>query len=136
MSNEIEKFDPSRLMDGVRDRIKATFVSLIPEDQWEQMIKKEIDNFFGKKDYYRQNRDYTNFENICNKVFAEICENKVKEFLAAYTSNTWSNNAPIVSDDLKKMLIEKAPEIFLSILGGAMQNVINNMAAGFNRPVY
>lgn len=31
---EVEKFDPSKLMDGVRDRIKATFVALIPDDQW------------------------------------------------------------------------------------------------------
>jgi len=44
-----EKFDPSKLMDGVRDRIKATFVSLIPDDQWEVMVKKEIDAFFEPK---------------------------------------------------------------------------------------
>lgn len=42
MANEIEKFDPSKLMDGVKDRIKATFVSLIPDEAWEQMLEKEI----------------------------------------------------------------------------------------------
>lgn len=40
--NEIEKFDPSKLMDGVRDRIKATFVSLIPDEMWDAMVEKEI----------------------------------------------------------------------------------------------
>lgn len=38
----IEKFDPSKLMDGVKDRIKSTFVSLIPDDAWEAMVEKEI----------------------------------------------------------------------------------------------
>lgn len=40
--NAIEKFDPSKLMDGVKERIKATFVSLIPDEMWEQMLEKEI----------------------------------------------------------------------------------------------
>ena len=33
MDNQVEKFDPSKLMDGVKDIIKATFVSLIPDGQ-------------------------------------------------------------------------------------------------------
>ena len=42
MANDIEKFDPSKLMDGVKDRIKATFVSLIPDEMWNAMVEKEI----------------------------------------------------------------------------------------------
>ena len=42
MENQIEKFDPSKLMEGVKDRIKSTFVSLIPDEMWEQMVEKEI----------------------------------------------------------------------------------------------
>lgn len=42
MENQIEKFDPSKLMDGVKDRIKATFVSLIPDDAWNSMVEKEL----------------------------------------------------------------------------------------------
>ena len=42
MENQIEKFDPSKLMDGVKDRIKATFVSLIPDDAWNSMVEREL----------------------------------------------------------------------------------------------
>ena len=42
MENNIERFDPSKLMDGVKDRIKATFVSLIPDEAWDSMLEKEI----------------------------------------------------------------------------------------------
>ena len=48
MENQIEKFDPSKLMDGVKDRIKATFVSLIPDDAWNSMVEKELYVFFLK----------------------------------------------------------------------------------------
>jgi len=41
-NQQIEKFDPAKLMEGVRDRIKSTFVSLIPDEMWSQMVEKEI----------------------------------------------------------------------------------------------
>ena len=51
MENEkaVEKFDPSKLMDGVKDRIKATFVALIPDTQWETKkttLRERIKGFF------------------------------------------------------------------------------------------
>lgn len=49
MSEELEAFDPSRLMEGVRERIRATFVSLIPEDRWAAMVKEVIDEFMHVK---------------------------------------------------------------------------------------
>ena len=51
----VEKFDPATIMQSVKDKIKATFVSLIPDVQWEQMVKSEVDYLFKKKDgnYYR-----------------------------------------------------------------------------------
>ena len=42
MEDQVEKFDPSKLMEGVKDRIKATFVSLIPDDAWNNMVEKEL----------------------------------------------------------------------------------------------
>jgi hypothetical protein len=40
-------------MQGVKDRIKATFVSLIPDPQWEQMVEKEINAFFEPQIFTR-----------------------------------------------------------------------------------
>ena len=54
----IEKFDPSKLMDGVKDRIKSTFVSLIPDDAWEKMVEKEIYVFTTGRIEYEQKCNY------------------------------------------------------------------------------
>lgn len=54
MTEQLEKFDPSTLMQGVKDRIKATFVSLIPDPQWDQIVQKEIDAFFAPQKFTRE----------------------------------------------------------------------------------
>lgn len=56
--NDIEKFDPSKLMDGVKDRIKATFVSLIPDEAWDQMLAKEIYIFTTGRIVHHHDTDY------------------------------------------------------------------------------
>ena len=51
MNNKtVEKFNPATLMQGVRDRIKATFVSLIPDNEWDIMVEKEVNEFFKLKE--------------------------------------------------------------------------------------
>ena len=59
MTKEIEKFDPSKLMDGVKDRIKSTFVSLIPDEMWNAMVEKEIYIFTTGKIEVHHDYDYT-----------------------------------------------------------------------------
>lgn len=63
MENQIEKFDPSKLMDGVKDRIKATFVSLIPDDAWNSMVEKELYVFTTGKIVPHHDTDYSTDEN-------------------------------------------------------------------------
>lgn len=69
MKNQIEKFDPSKLMDGVRDRIKATFVSLIPDDAWEKMVEKEIYTFTTGR--IVQHHDYIGRDSDCKPTYGD-----------------------------------------------------------------
>ena len=62
----VEKFDPATIMQSVKDKIKATFVSLIPDVQWEQMVKSEVDYLFKKKDGNYYSRQYSEFEALIN----------------------------------------------------------------------
>ena len=47
--SEIAKFDQANLMQNVRDRIKATFVGLIPDEEWDALVRKEVDAFLNEK---------------------------------------------------------------------------------------
>lgn len=69
MANEIEKFDPSKLMNGVKDRIKATFVSLIPDDMWNAMVEKEIYIFTTGKIIPHHDCDYSKKDENGNYIY-------------------------------------------------------------------
>lgn len=131
MSNEIEKFDPSKLMEGVRDRVKATFVSLIPDAQWEQMVKTESDRFFApfvERPYYEKTKDkYSDFQLLCMDVMAGIAKEKIKTFLETYSSSVWSNNEMVASEILMEALKKNAAEIFAGMIGSRVSTIINEM---------
>ena len=58
-NQQVERFDPSRLMEGVKDRIKSTFVSLIPDEMWSNMVEKEIYIFTTGKIIPHHEIDYS-----------------------------------------------------------------------------
>lgn len=128
MNNQIEKFDPSSLMQGVKDRIKATFVSLIPDDQWEKLCEKEVHSFFEDRKETYSHREYkSDFQMTCRTVLNEIAKEKITEALKSYDSSIWNNNQLVINEELKKVLIANASEILISMIGSQVQAVINNM---------
>lgn len=129
MTTAIEKFDPSMLMEGVKQRIKATFVSLIPEDQWEVLCQKQIDEFFEKKERYNNREAYSYFGDICKDVLKEEAKNKVKLYLDKYDSKIWSSslNGREPNKHLLDLLIKSAPEIFAATFGSMFQRVIQDI---------
>jgi|GEM_PF-2636265 len=131
-TKEVAEFNPADLMQGVRDKIKATFVSLIPVEHWDQLCQKEIDVFFKEGDGYRGNsRDWgkmSDFQKICFEEFEVLTRTKIKEMLESYTSNEWGNNNSKISENLEKLIKEHSAEIFTSMLGGMFQTAINNMS--------
>jgi hypothetical protein len=117
-------------MEGVRSRIKATFVSLIPDDHWEELCKKEINNFFCEKDNYHSNKRSfkSDFTEVCKEVLTEISKEKVKQFLSEYDSTVWANDGGLqASDKLKEMIIKMAPEIFAATFANMFQNAVSQM---------
>jgi hypothetical protein len=129
MNNEIQKFDPSTLMDGVKQRIKATFVSLIPDDHWEQLCKKEMDAFFreGETRFNNNNSYPSEFRKVCNEVMTEMAKQKISEGLEEYKSSVWENNKVKSSEQLKQLLIDNAPQVFANTFSNMFQEAINRM---------
>ena len=128
MSNDIQKFDPSTLMDGVKQRIKATFVSLIPEEQWEGLCKREIDSFFEiREDISRHFKTYSYFGEVCNEILMEISKEKIREYMKQYENSQWDNNGLVASELLKKAIADNASEVFAKTFANMFQSAVNNM---------
>lgn len=157
MANEIEKFDPSKLMDGVKDRIKATFVSLIPDDAWEKMVEKEIyyftegrikiDRRYVDGEYrdievrepYKQSgfvgMDKTSGEDISplQQMIRDELREKFKQNLVDFLnseeySGYWTAyGQPQVSKAVKEILVKNAESVFVNFMGGMMQMAVDGV---------
>lgn len=126
---EIEKFDPSKLMDGVKDRIKATFVSLIPEDAWEQMVKTEVDRFFKPKENWNSSREYrSEFQDLVRKEIEDECKRRLKEYLSSPDFNTtWKDNGlSATTKAVENMIVKNSGEIMVSMFGQMFQSMLLN----------
>lgn len=41
--------EPINFMDKIKEKIKNSFIDLVPEETWDKMVQQEIDNFFEAK---------------------------------------------------------------------------------------
>ena len=127
MENSVEKFDPSKLMDGVRDRVKATFVSLIPDDQWELLVKKEVDNFFKQKETNWNNREYkSDFDCLVRDELNKMARQKMTEYLSSPDFMViWdSNGLPVAQEAVKKLVIENSGAILANTFAGMFSGML------------
>lgn len=127
MTNEIEKFDPSKLMEGVKDRIRATFVSLIPDDKWDELVKVEINAWFKKENYNnRYNQQVSAFQLVVEQTLTELAKEKVKEVFAEYTTTQWKDGKPIITEELKKVITDNADKMFAKVIEQMIHSALTN----------
>lgn len=124
MENAVEKFDPSTLMQGVKDRIKSTFVSLISDGHWEQMVKREIENFTLPSSDRWGNRTDSEFTKIVHEELKKILQEKVKTELKAFIGDTYNKE---ITPKLEKMIKENIGEMFTNMIGNMIQGAIYQM---------
>ena len=124
---QVEKFDPARLMDGVRDRIKATFVSMIPDDQWETLVQKVFDAFLTP------NRSvYTSglsFEKLVHQQLHDELRDRVRDQLQKYLTNEYDGvtGAQKINAEIERVIVENADQILVRMMASATQQALASL---------
>ena len=126
---EIEKFDPSTLMDGVRDRIKATFIALIPDEAWNQIVKKEIDEWMAiRKRDYRYKEEFSDFGRLVRDELKKRAVESIQKIIGEFEEYSWDQEGrQLVNENVKKIILENADAILLSVIGSMVQGAVNNL---------
>ena len=122
-------FDPNTIMDGVKDKIKAEFINLIPEDAWKAMVKTEVDRYFKTaidRNYSNHNQYYTPFATLVHNELQDHCKAKFKEFLGTpeFNSNEWKDGQQVMSEAVKKFIVENSGEVMANFFGNMMQSAL------------
>lgn len=115
----------SEFAEKVKEKIKRDFGSLIPEEAWDQLVKKAVEDFI---------------KNDLGKVVKAELETEVKkrmgylfnspEWLGQWDSNS-GNNIPSASVMAKKIISENIPQIMEAILGRAIQGIVEQVRNRF-----
>lgn len=127
--DEIQKFDPNTLMQGVKDRIKSEFVSLIPDDHWNQMVKKEVDDFFQEKARgYNSVQRISKFGELVHAEVHKEAQKRIQKYLKSSVFNiVWNGNGMTTcSDKVKEVIMENSGEVLANMIGGMISQGIQN----------
>ncbi len=127
MSSEIV-LDVEIVTEKLRDRIRSSFLDMIPEESWDKIIKKEFDEYFTRKVKVLVQKGYggnkgveemhhTEFERVFADVFNEECDkylreyfrkDEVKERIGEMLNTHLENAIPRIADSMLKDLLKTA----------------------------
>lgn len=132
--DEIKKFDVNDAMKSVKDKIKDAFVSLIPDEQWNEMVQKEIKDYFTdeREDSYRTSRS-TKFARDVQSILTEEVKARVRAYLIDNFQTTWDQNGiPICNTKVEEFIKANSGKILSDMIGGTISMALNS--AGYRMP--
>lgn len=129
MDKDIEVYQESDILKDVKDKIRAEFVNLIPDEKWEALVKNAVDSWFEKKETrYNTTERVSHFDYFVNSLLQEECKERVKEYFnSPEWQGQWDGEGGLEpSDMMKKIIIENSPKIIEMIIGNAFQQAFSN----------
>lgn len=139
MAGEIEKFDPSKLVDQVRERIRNTFAELIPEDEWKKLVQREI-AYFLQETRTRRN-SYGNeivergaLGELVDRELTAMLKELIKDEFASSKWNVWRDgNKQCIGTEVEKLILKNAPAILSALLGQSLQSLMSQWGMHIQR---
>jgi hypothetical protein len=135
---EIAKFDPATYVDKVRDKIKQSLVDVIPDDQWNAMLRAEISSFFENRiepgDWNRAaTTKLSEFRRIVQTVLEEETKKRVREMLSGPDwASYWDGTKQKAGEEIARIARENGAAILAKWLEAAIGQVISSIQ--FQRP--
>ena len=132
MENEVVKFDAQAALKNVKEKIKDAFVSLIPDDQWNSMVKLEIDRYFKEEsEGYGERGRSSSFTKDVHSVLSDEVKTRVRQYLNDNFSSVWnSNGVPICDNKVNEFIEQNAGKVLQNMIGDMFRMALSN--TGYN----
>lgn len=140
--NKAKPFSAEKAVDAIRERIRGALADLIPDEQWDTLIRAEVKDFLEdrtvERNSYRDTYHQTvpaGFKRLVREELTTETKNRLKTF---FDSPEWTaqwENRPghqggshyVASEEVKRLVLESSGQIISSVLSQAIQNVVTNM---------
>lgn len=153
MTQDIQKFDPAAVVDKLRERVRAMFADILPPEQLDEMIKKELAAWMTpRREDVRHNYHQmttrevpSHFQVIVRSVFEEETKVKLKDWIATSPewATFWQIDANNTSGDkimpapgaracdlMAEAMVKELPNVLQSILRSFVATTVANMRNG------
>lgn len=129
-----KEFNTNDALNSIKDRIKDVYVSLIPEEQWNEMVKKEVHNYFERTNetpYGNNNQVRVScFAKDVQSVLSEETKKRTKEYLTENFQYLWTENGtPKCNQLVEDMIIKNGGKILADMIGSHFQQAL--ISAGY-----
>jgi hypothetical protein len=140
MANEVSTLQS--VQDNIKNRIKAEFVNLIPDEMWSAMVAEVVSDFTKDKvenpNTYNVRKREAPIKALIREQIEAIAKTHITATLDELTRAHWDGYGQLVaSEALKKMVAEHFPAILASIQTGfaemIVQNAINHIRNSIQR---
>ena len=137
MSDTLKKpqtFDPNAAVEAIRNKIRRAILDVIPQDQWDAMIRAEMHAFMNDTTTRDQWGHTKHTEARIRVIARELLEADARKRVNALLSSPewsakWDTTGDTeASDAVKAYLEENAGKILNKWVGTAIQQVVNQIA--------
>lgn len=123
----MENKHPVSFEDAVKQRLKSVVAELIPEERWDDIVRKTVEQF-EKSDLPKIVRD---------ELIIKYREMIKEEFSKPEWVGQWAQDTnELVSEKVRQLIIESAPLVFASMMQGAMHSVMQDFRNGLANGSY
>lgn len=133
MSEKVTKFEPANYVEKLRDRMKQSMIDIVPDEQWDAMIRAEFEAFFKER---RDPNVYSTppkmlpspFRDAVHGVIEEECKTRVRAMLQSEEwTGIWDGSKQVAGQQIKDLVREHGAEIMAKWLESAVAQVVQNI---------
>jgi hypothetical protein len=118
------------IQETITQRIRASFVELLPEEAFAKIVADEIKRFTTDKEQFYDNRNLQPSP-LRQLIRAEL-QNRFKESLKIELSKpeytpVWGNAGQEPGEVVKRIILESGAELWRAAVGNVVQEMVNRM---------
>lgn len=136
MPNEVSTLQS--VQDNIKNRIRAEFANLIPDNLWAKMVSEVISDFISDKHHGNYNFVEAPIKALIREEITAIAKGHVRAKLDELGQNQWDGYGNMIaSEALKALIKDNFPTIISAIQAGfadmIVQSALNHMRNSMNR---
>lgn len=117
----------SQVQENIRNKIKAEFVNLIPDEMWTAMVESVVEDFTtGDRDQWGNRRQEPEIKRLIRSAIEDEVKTSIKAKMDELGASTWSSMGQrIMSEAMTKLIADHFDEVLASVNAGMVHLMIN-----------